>query len=209
MINIGFTKEWIIANKIAIQCNNKKEADAVCKIFGIPISKYYDTNCFFGVDLSRRNYCFYAHNAAISYGEIIIQASEVIAKYEAHNPKIIGYRCPFDMFHQENDFLVNKGDLYVKRHDFLNCYRPEKNQASDLFAMPDEIVKTWEPVYEEFKPCFASWGDVMQFAHKKQTTVLVHSNNRINFGDIGDATQEKYSFTDEFKEELKALSIWI
>jgi hypothetical protein len=58
--------------------------------------------------------------------------------------KIIGYKCPQDLFEGK----VKKGELYIKISD---SYGPKNTPASRL-ELPKEIVETWEPVYEqEFK----------------------------------------------------------
>lgn len=55
--------------------------------------------------------------------------------------KIIGYKAPFDLYGG-----IKKGNLFTKDHSIKWGYR-HKNS----YCIPDEIVETWEPVYEEEK----------------------------------------------------------
>ena len=194
-MKVEFTKEWLRDNKIAIQCNNKNEADAICKIFGTVKNGYGYSDLFscFGVDTSGDNYAFYSHNSAIAfYRETIIQASEVIAQYEATKRNIIGYKAPFDIFGGH----IKKDDIF--KND------PESNGwyiAKYGFQLPAEIVEQWEPVYEEVKPCFGSFDDLICYLVKKGE----------KFGSIkfGDETidKSKYDFTPEFEQKLKEMGI--
>ena len=59
--------------------------------------------------------------------------------------KIIGYKCPMDLFNGH----VKAGDLYIKSTvNKSNSYR-HHNKIDTYWAMPLEIVETWEPVYKE------------------------------------------------------------
>lgn len=218
MKNIEFTKEWLHGNKVAIRCENKSEADAICAIFK-GINDYSDSKIYLGVDVNEDSCYFYSENAVISYGETVIPASEVIAQYEASKRKIIGYRCPFDMFKQENDFLVNKGDLYIIAHEGSNCYAPKKWIECDLpkdiqtLYIPFEIIeKIFEPVYEEVKPCFGSLEDVLNYGKLKDTDNIVHFGSgymSVTIGNKKEALNKEngYDFTPEFESKLKEMGI--
>lgn len=62
-------------------------------------------------------------------------------------PKIIGYKCPMDLYGGE----VPKDSIYIKCYN-ISYYEPKgvgdyENEMQ--IVMPAEIVETWEPVYEE------------------------------------------------------------
>ncbi len=82
--------------------------------------------------------------------------------------KIIGYKAPFDMFEGK----VKKGDRYIKsiainsdgtyrKDDGANCY----------WAMPKEIVETWEPYYEVKKTLPEINGKVGGFESNKSRII--------------------------------------
>lgn len=145
-----FTQEYLRENKIAIRCRSKDESIFVVKLFK-GYNNYDAINCCFTVDCAGE-FSFHQESICKAYEETIIPVSEVIKLWEeSQKPKgkIIGYKAPFDMFLRGGVGQIAKGDLYIKPHDFLNCYTAEKNQPSDLFKLPSEIVETWEAVYEE------------------------------------------------------------
>lgn len=208
-MKIEFKNKWLYDNKIAIECKTKEEANIIWDIFYTTIesTKYSEDNVYFSTLKDFDNYVGLFHRD-ILIAKTIIQASEVIAQYEASKPKIIGYKAPFDMYQQENDFLVNKGDLYIIAHEVSNCYAPKKWIECDLpkdiktLYIPFEIIeKLFEPVYEEVKPFFASFDDLICYLVKKGEKF-----ESIKFGDeIID--KSKYDFTPEFESKLKEMGI--
>jgi len=65
------------------------------------------------------------------------------------NKKIIGYKCPIDLF----DGASPKGSLYIlysANHSYYEYTPPIP--SSKLYLVPKEIVETWEPVYENKFP---------------------------------------------------------
>lgn len=61
----------------------------------------------------------------------------------ANSGKIIGYKTPTELFGGS----VAKGTIYVKDVDDTFYYIKGTNR-NDLQTLPQEIVETWEPVYE-------------------------------------------------------------
>lgn len=62
--------------------------------------------------------------------------------------KIIGYKCPMDMFKG----MIKTGIPYEKENDYyVPQFKFSPDKHPELFYMPSEIVETWEPVYEEEK----------------------------------------------------------
>ncbi len=57
--------------------------------------------------------------------------------------KIIGYRCPIDMFGQK----VHAGDIYTRAGATSDFYKHSK-LVGDAYKMPREIVEKWDAVYE-------------------------------------------------------------
>lgn len=209
MEKIEFTKEWLRGNKVAIRCENKSEANSVFLLF-----KGHDCNW------TPEDTCFAVEDGcgAIFFREVDCESDGLsivsYSEFVQDTRKIIGYRCPFDMYQQDNNWRINKGDLYIKTHEFLNCYRPQKNQASDLFAMPDEIVEQWEPVYEDVRPCFSSCDEII--SHFKDSIVTVHGRIHIEqtihskngtMVECFYVTKKDYSFTPEFEQKLKDMGI--
>jgi hypothetical protein len=70
-------------------------------------------------------------------------------KVETESRKIIGYKAPCDMFGE----YVSKGNIYVKLGQFdygyyLEKYLHEDDETQNKYYLPNEIVETWEPVFE-------------------------------------------------------------
>lgn len=62
------------------------------------------------------------------------------------NKNKIGYKVPYDMF----DGNIKKGSIYYSTRG--NCYSNVKDFNQDYtnpYLLPNEIVETWEPAYEE------------------------------------------------------------
>lgn len=76
------------------------------------------------------------------------QWDEAVNKTETmEQRKIIGYKAPFDLFDGE----IKKGTIYEKRGSFQMYHPPHELDRNMSCGIPDEIVETWEPVYEEEK----------------------------------------------------------
>jgi hypothetical protein len=100
--------------------------------------------------------------------------------------KIIGYKCPRDLFGGD----VKAGTLYVKVCDASHNYKPTCTRST--FWMPKEIVEEWEKVYEEEK--------VMEYHFSNLGTptrrITVNSKGQIKV--VG----TEYMFTRKHVEEL-------
>ena len=59
--------------------------------------------------------------------------------------KIVGYKCPVDLW---DGITVKEGCIFKVGEEKLNYY-PENNLGDIAFALPKQLVETWEPVYEE------------------------------------------------------------
>lgn len=102
---------------------------------------------------------YFAHNSYlwVSYNNIINVKGIPIVKasewYLQGDRKIIGYKCPTDLFNGD----IKKGDIMIpflisplKR--VVGMYVKEGYNKNGFQTLPKEIVETWEPVYEqEFK----------------------------------------------------------
>lgn len=70
------------------------------------------------------------------------QFKEFVMKQPTKNEKkIIGYKCPTDLFSQR----IKKGTTYVQGHD----HSVYVINGLTGYHLPKEIVETWEPVYEK------------------------------------------------------------
>lgn len=82
-------------------------------------------------------------------------------KHNTMKKKIIGYRCPMDMFESK----VKKGDIFSRNgfmDDILDYHPLKINPKRRTFLLPKEIVETWEPVYEKPGP------DIIVNGHKAE-----------------------------------------
>ena len=70
---------------------------------------------------------------------------------EMENKKIIGYKAPYEIF----DGVVKKGDIFFSNdHGYYYAYKNNKKilgEAKHDIGIPEEIVETWEPVYESIE----------------------------------------------------------
>ena len=62
------------------------------------------------------------------------------------NKKIIGYKCPIDLF----GGTTKRGEVFKKGNDFY-YWTANTGQTQYSKHLPKEIVEEWEPVYEEEK----------------------------------------------------------
>ena len=216
-----FTKEWLHANSIAISCDNEEEAEDICRIFGS--NKFYfikTSNIYLpyttGSKYSESLTTFTTEEFVIkSFSRItFIPSSEVIASYEASkqtNKKIIGYKVPFDLYRGD----IKKGSIATQsaNYDFW-----EISGLSITIQLPPEIVKTWEPVYEEKKPVFGSFEDVIN-SFKDSEYIVIKKGEPISVTNSVSEHMIKreyyfhlnkmndYHFTPEFEQKLNEL--WI
>lgn len=210
-----YTKQYLKDNKIAIRCENQNEANSVFLLFKGHDCDWTLENTCFAVD-DGCGAIFFREVDCESDGLSIVSYSEFVQDTR----KIIGYRCPFDMYQQENDFLVNKGDLYIIAHEGSNCYAPKKWIECDLpkdiktLYIPFEIIEQlFEPVYEEVvKACFSNLEDVLYYGKLKGTDNIVHFGSgymSVTIGNKKEALNKEngYDFTPEFESKLKEMGI--
>lgn len=89
----------------------------------------------------------YFENNILTLEEFIEIAQMNTKNTESTNKRIIGYKCPIDMF----DGCIPKNTLYVRKYSEVleNGYYSKDHLESNVYYLPKEIVETWEPVYEE------------------------------------------------------------
>ena len=85
--------------------------------------------------------------------------------------KIIGFKAPFDMYESG---AIKKGDIFVKCHkDTYSCKG---------YVFPDEIVGTWEPVFEvEHKYPIYCKSKIMK---ETEDTIFVVKFNDLQVGEV-------------------------
>lgn len=198
-----YTKEYLKKNKIAIRCENQNEANSVFLLF-----KGHDC------DWTPENTCFAVDNAcgAIFFREVDCESDGLsvvsYSEFVQDTRKIIGYRCPFDMYNGN----VKKGDIYVVATCVYLCYPKKNDYGSMTHSLPSQIVEQWEPVYEEVKPCFGSLEDVLNYGKLKDTDNIVHFGSGYMSVTIGNKKESLnkengYYFTPEFESKLKEMGI--
>lgn len=210
-----YTREYLKGNRLAIKCDNELEAEKIHQIYGgatkyIGLNKYFgDIHCGMG---------FYSEGCLVAYGESSITASEVITAYEdSKQPdrKIVGYKCPFDMF----GGTIKKGSVYEMLEGH-GVYFLKYDNDTKTHCLPLEIVEQWEPVYEEYsKPLFDSFSDIIKYF--KGCKVVADSgdyilvSNQTKLAPAGQlihyhlCIETGWRFSDSFHEELKELGIKI
>jgi|SRR6478609_2003983 len=199
-----YTREYLKSNNIAISVSSDDDKRALCKIYGL----YYPSNDIIFLRWIYGEEQFkWAVNANST--QTIIPASEIITAYEASKQpdrKIIGYKVPFDLYRGD----IKKGCIATQseNYDFW-----EISGLSIKIQLPPEIVKTWEPVYEEQKPVFGSFEDIV--AHFKGNLVSIATSIAIHLKEDTRpitpiiVTKENFSFTPEFEQKLNELGIKI
>jgi hypothetical protein len=204
MSTFKYTKEYLKEQDIAILIDdNSNHKSYLAKMYGV----FYPSN-----DINYLRWNLDKDVLGWSCSKRLLQkeilASEVIADYEASKPKrnIIGYKTPIGLY--ENRIIA--GEVY-KKNGYTYDLDGDKN---GFFTLPAEIVEQWEPVYEEEKPTFGSFSDIIK--HFKGDTdklilfSILSSHLQVCFEEQDFAiTRENFNFTDSFQLELKELGIKI
>jgi hypothetical protein len=227
-----YTKEYLKENDTCILCETKEEAKKIASIFGKHISlvKRWNSreNCF-GYYRLKKDFDFIAKE--FKYIKHVLLFSEVIADYEASKPKrkLKGFAVPFSLFKLTDgseSYWVNKGDVYIKFPEFgqngyiLERYNSDKysKDAKCVFYLPSEIVEQWEPVYEEEKPTFGSFSDIIR--HFEGCKVVAQAGDYILVSNAFNiealphihhhlSLETGWNFTESFQSELQELGIKI
>jgi hypothetical protein len=211
-----YTKEYLKESNTCILCETKEEAKKIASIFGKHISlvKRWNSreNCF-GYYRLKKDFDFIAKE--FKYIKHVLLFSEVIADYEASKPKrnILGYKAICDI----EPWGLKVGDVVPAK-----CRVKSSNggyvYSSSILVAPSEIVESWEPVYEEEKPTFGSFSDIIK--HFEGCKVVAQKGHYIlvsNSKDTYDpdcihhhiSLESGWNFTESFKSELKELGIKI
>ncbi len=190
-----YTKEYLKKNNITISVNSDDDKRGLSKIYNV----FYPSNDMFYLRWNSEEDIF-SWSSSILRHHFVVQASEVIAEYEANistvNPKkIIGYIYPFKTI---NKHKVKDRSIVKKTVDDYTLFLDE---ISTTYGFPSEIVEQWEPVYEEVKPCFGSFDDLIYYLVKKGEKF-----ESIKFGEET-IDKSKFDFTPEFDQKLK--DMWI
>lgn len=140
---IGIEEEFVLPEKWCIKTNN----DTRKIINGFLIKNGYESK------LSQDYYCHYPllhgncsayDNKIIGYTEITFEQFKKYVLKMNDNKKIIGYKSPIKFGNG-----VEVGMIFERIPNIANYYRP-KDKHDDIFnRLPQEIVETWEPIYEE------------------------------------------------------------
>lgn len=78
---------------------------------------------------------------------LYISFNEFLKYFVNKNLKIIGYKAPYDIFGGR----VKKGNVFDKKNKMITdtYYHPSSLRIEHCFSLPEEIVETWEPVFEK------------------------------------------------------------
>lgn len=201
-----YTKEYFQRQNIAIMCNNRSQAEELCDLLDIyEKHRITHTDLYLSWDALGERFDFYDSDTCKE--DQIIVASEVISNIKASNPhrKLLGYKAPFDMFGGS----VKKDELY--KIEGITGKAIHQDFGYEMFVLPSEIVEQWEPVYEEEKPTFGSFSDIIK--HFKGASVFIDGYIKIDDknpdGDFIYIENDKFNLTDSFKKELTELGIKI
>lgn len=135
-------KQKVLKGELAIYCNSKTEAEAMCKVEKLPLKgrKYSKIFCFFYMEKDR---CLFVSKNYVSNNNIpTTTAKKFLASVnDAPQRKIIGYYAPINLYGGS----VKKGDLLT--NTVGNAF--SINNTPARFFFPKEIVETWQPVFSE------------------------------------------------------------
>lgn len=134
-----YTLEYCKGKRIAVNVHNEEQFDRVMHFirkeghrYQYTMGSHYGDNlCLNFQDGCHCNKSYYLENG---YG--VIDFSQL--NFDEKMKKIIGYKAPYDLFGGD----IKKGTVYPVF---------ETTDRTKEFFVPLEIVKTWEPVYEEEK----------------------------------------------------------
>lgn len=142
---IGIEEEFVLPKKWCVRSIGKDE-----------YQKYlepYIGNDYFASRWDGKDYYYHfeigritkANNTLdISYTEITFEQFKKYVLKMNDNKKIIGYKSPIKFGNG-----VEVGMIFERIPNIANYYRP-KDKHDDIFnRLPQEIVETWEPIYEE------------------------------------------------------------
>jgi hypothetical protein len=138
-------KEKLISGELAVYCNSKKEASAMCKEIGLQtILKHYSKKrCFLAIIGSVANFVenYQFKNTT--------RASKFLAECEVKPTReIIGYAAPYSMGKRsDGSYHINKGDIINKEIDNIDGVISYVNEN---ISFPCEWVeKDWTPIYKK------------------------------------------------------------
>ena len=154
-------QEGILPEKWYIIPENEEEDKVLCKWRGGGHASHYSNAA-----LSSSKYWQFITDVESNHTRITFEQFKkyVLNKEKMIDKKIIGYKAPFDIYGGNI-----KKESIVKLKPGETCQYYINSSTSEVFYIPTEIVKTWEPVYEEDKPKFKV-GDWV-------TVISVYSNS--------------------------------
>lgn len=152
-------KDFILKELLAAWCvkndGSQLFKDTVIKYLNDKYNKGLQGDCenyYYGVDITGNfNFLNLLKNIDKYFENNILTLEEFIEITQMNtkntDKKIIGYKCPTDMFNGG----IPKNTLYVRKYSEVleNGYYSKDHLESNVYYLPKEIVETWEPVYEE------------------------------------------------------------
>lgn len=207
-----YTKEYLKENKVSVLC----QSDSICKklkeLIGNevqPHSWQYGVVYYLSFDKEYQKW-----NWDILSMYQVIDGFNFISNYEASKPnrKIIGYKAPFDI----ESWGIKKGCIVPIESKVASC-KGGYVYSDFMLIAPSEIVEQWEAVYEDDKPTFGSFSEIIRHfegckvVYDKGDYILV--TNACKHSKTGGlihhhlSIETGWDFTDSFQLELKELGI--
>lgn len=142
----------IFKNGDAVKCSSRKELIELALLaekYQYRVQCDAKTNKFPENTILRFNYDSKEFHGcdSLSFYPINFIPKEEFIKLLTQDKKIIGYRSPIDLFRGN----WKAGTIFVKDNgkDLTMFYKPKDCTNNSVWSMPEDIVETWEPVFEE------------------------------------------------------------
>ena len=137
---------------------------------------------------------FRVFSNASAFNNNILTISQFKTIFMNENKKLIGYKCPFDMFSGR----VKKGNIYRKATDNLgnDDYECANIIGCGNCYLPKEIVETWEAVYKEDEYKAGEW----LFIENDGGSYLSHYEMKERYSD--------YTYNENVPDLVKFVEFW-
>lgn len=144
-----YTRDYFLQNRAAIHCPTEEEYKNIVDFLSLNSEylkywKYYEGQTCLDIYNKEEGYADVEHYTSENF--TIIKASEVL-KNTQMNKKIIGYKSPIDLYVGSLNPL-KAGTIFLKEK-YMVVYSSNEDTALPKRSIAQEIVETWEPVYEE------------------------------------------------------------
>lgn len=124
--------------------------------------------------------------------------------------KIIGYKYPYETI---GVYQILNSRISINGTQRDGCVYYAMGKIKFKWAIPEEIYKSFEPIYEEV--LFGGFDDIIKHFYNnplEKTNIIEFRNTIQVFSDNGDScsvNKQNYNFTKEFEKKLKQLGIEI